>query len=115
MVPSGLVQADDRIDRRGHPSGARTHPPQSPRSVHSRPVFANGLGVPNQSHIDEAILWLAKARSANPRLLNVRPFLASAYALKGETERGVAELGEARRLKDNGSFSSISRIARGYW
>jgi adenylate cyclase len=71
-----------------------------------------------QSHIDEAILWLERARSANPRLRDVRSFLASAYALKGETEHGAAELGEERRLKDvkdDGRFSSIARLARGYW
>ena len=51
-----------------------------------------------QSRIDEAIIWLEKARSATPRLPFVRAFLASAYALKGESERAAAELAEARRL-----------------
>ena len=43
-------------------------------------------------------------------------WLASAYALKGERERAAAELAEARRLRGEGSFASISRIrATGYW
>jgi hypothetical protein len=41
--------------------------------------------------------------------------LASAYALKGETERAAFELAEARRLLGEGSYSSITRIrAMGY-
>jgi tetratricopeptide (TPR) repeat protein len=51
-----------------------------------------------QSRIDEAIAWLERARSANLELAYVRAFLASAYALKGETERAATELGQARRL-----------------
>ena len=61
-----------------------------------------------QSRIDEAILWFEKARSANPRLPFARAFLASAYALKGETERASAELAEARRLSGGGRFLSIA-------
>ncbi len=61
-----------------------------------------------QSRIDEATLWFEKARGANPRLPFVRAFLASAYALKGETERASAELAEARRLSGGGRFLSIA-------
>jgi tetratricopeptide (TPR) repeat protein len=68
-----------------------------------------------QSHIDEAIPWLERARSANPVDSGPHFFLASAYALKGETERGATELAEARRLRGGGSYSSIARLARGYW
>jgi TolB-like protein len=53
-----------------------------------------------QSRIDKAIASLERARSANLELAYVRLFLASAYALKGETERAAAELGQARRLGD---------------
>jgi tetratricopeptide (TPR) repeat protein len=60
-----------------------------------------------QSRIDEATAWLQKARSASPKLTFVHRWLASAYALKGETERAAAELAEARRLSGNGSPSSI--------
>ena len=61
-----------------------------------------------QSQIDEAIFWLEKARSANPAHPLIRAHLASAYGLNGETERGTAELAEARRLSGDGRFSSIA-------
>jgi TolB-like protein/DNA-binding winged helix-turn-helix (wHTH) protein/cytochrome c-type biogenesis protein CcmH/NrfG len=64
-----------------------------------------------QSRIDEAIGWLEKARSANPAIPYVRVLLASAYALKGETERAAAELAEARRL--GGAPSSIAGAKTG--
>jgi adenylate cyclase len=51
-----------------------------------------------QSHTDEAIDWLEKARNASPGLPYVHARLASAYALKGETARAAADLAEARRL-----------------
>ena len=42
--------------------------------------------------------------------------LASAYALRGETERAAAELAEARRLDRGDLFSSIARLkAGGRW
>jgi TolB-like protein len=61
-----------------------------------------------QSRIDEAILWLEK--SSNPALPHLHSRLASAYALKGETERAAAELAEARRLSADDSYSSIARL-----
>jgi TolB-like protein/DNA-binding winged helix-turn-helix (wHTH) protein/Tfp pilus assembly protein PilF len=71
-----------------------------------------------QSHIDEAILWLEKARNALPGMPH--PYLAAAYALKGDTERASAELAEARRLSSDGRYSSIAReradgSISGYW
>jgi hypothetical protein len=63
-----------------------------------------------QSHIDEAIVWFEKARSARLSLPFPRSRLASAYALKGETERAAAELAEARRLAGRDLFSSIARL-----
>jgi adenylate cyclase len=62
-----------------------------------------------QSRIDEAIVWFEKARSANPTLAFVHRWLATAYALKGDTERAAAEIAEARRLSGNGSPSSITQ------
>ena len=65
-----------------------------------------------QSHIHEAIIWLEKARSANPALPVPRYLLASAYALNGDLDRAATELAEARRLSGNssGNFSSIARV-----
>jgi adenylate cyclase len=63
-----------------------------------------------QSRTDEAIVWFEKARSVMPELPWPHAWLASAYALKGETERATAELAEARKLRGEGSYSSIARI-----
>ena len=71
-----------------------------------------------QSRTDEAILWFEKARSAIPAVAVFRNGLTSAYALRGETERAVAELAEARRLSSDDRFSSIARqktFAGGWW
>jgi len=62
-----------------------------------------------QSHTDEAITWLEKARNAAPAHPNLRAWLAAAYALGGETERAAAELAEARRLSADDRFSSLTR------
>lgn len=63
-----------------------------------------------QSRADEAIIWLEKARSANPRHPQFHAYLASAYALKGEIERAAIELFEARRLSGDDRYSSIARL-----
>ena len=63
-----------------------------------------------QSCTDEAILWLEKARAANPALAFVHIWLAAAYALKGANERAAADLAEARRLDGGDLFSSIARL-----
>ena len=63
-----------------------------------------------QSRIDEAIVWYEKARNATPALPSFRTFLASAYALKGDTERADAELAEARKLVGDDRYSSIARL-----
>jgi len=69
-----------------------------------------------QSRTDEAIRWLENALGANPRLPHLHASLASAYALKGETQRAAAELAEARRLSGDGRFASIARLkAAKYW
>jgi len=61
-----------------------------------------------QSRTDEAIIWFEKARSANPAPAVIHAQLASAYALKGETERAATELAEARKLSRDDRYSSIS-------
>jgi TolB-like protein/class 3 adenylate cyclase len=65
-----------------------------------------------QSRIEEAILWLEKARGANPEIPFVRAYLASAYALHGEAEKAAAQLAEAQRLDGLGNFSTIVRERR---
>jgi adenylate cyclase len=45
-----------------------------------------------QSRTDEAITWLERARNHTPAHPGMRAWLASAYALIGETERAAAEL-----------------------
>jgi adenylate cyclase len=62
-----------------------------------------------QSRTDEAIRWFEKARSANTVHALPHAYLASAYGLRGETERASARLTEARRLSD-GRYSSITRL-----
>jgi TolB-like protein/DNA-binding winged helix-turn-helix (wHTH) protein/Flp pilus assembly protein TadD len=83
----------------------------SPRDPYIGNFYARiGLAHLLQSQTEEAILWLEKARSANPALRYVRVYLASAYALKGDSERATAELAEARRLQPEGFYPSIARI-----
>jgi len=61
-----------------------------------------------QSRTDQAILWLEKALSANSRLSGPHGWLASAYALNGDTKRAGAELAEARRLSRDNRYASIA-------
>jgi TolB-like protein/Flp pilus assembly protein TadD len=63
-----------------------------------------------QSRAADAITWYEKARNGAPAHPQFRAFLASAYALKGETERAAAELAEARRLVGDDRYSSITRL-----
>jgi TolB-like protein/Tfp pilus assembly protein PilF len=74
--------------------------------------FYNLIGTVHllQSHTDEAIVWLQKARSSSPGLPIPRSRLAAAYALRGETERAAAELIEARRVSGGDLFSSIADL-----
>jgi adenylate cyclase len=66
-----------------------------------------------QSHIGKAIASLERARSANLELSYVHAFLASAYDLKGETDRAAAELEQARRLSDG--YSSMVQLTAGFF
>lgn len=65
-----------------------------------------------QSRIDEAIVWLEKARGVHPGIQFVHANLAAAYGLKGDIEHAVAEVAEARRLGGAGFMSSIAQIRR---
>ena len=59
---------------------------------------------------DNAVIWLEKARGANPQASFVRAWLASAFALEGKTERAATELAEAQRLSSDDRYASISRL-----
>lgn len=51
-----------------------------------------------QSHTDEAVAWLEKARGQDPAHSMIRADLAAAYGLTGDTHRAAVELADARRL-----------------
>ena len=73
------------------------------------------LGVVHllQSHTDDAIVWLEKARSENSRLPFVHAWLAAAYGLKGEGERARSELAEAQQL--NEGYGSLATVKKSPW
>ena len=78
--------------------------------------FRIGVAHLLQSRIDEAVVWLERARGANAALPYVHSHLASAYALKGETERAIIELAQARKLSGDNRYSSFARLkAIQYW
>jgi TolB-like protein/cytochrome c-type biogenesis protein CcmH/NrfG len=74
-----------------------------------------------QLRTGNAVLWLERARSIDPRSVQARSFLAAAYALEGETERAAAELAAVRRLSGNDTYSSLAHLraagfsGSGYW
>ena len=68
-----------------------------------------------QSRTEEAIVWLERARAANPASVFPRTWLASAYALKGDVDHAINELAEAHRLGSSGGYYSINRMRGGYW
>jgi TolB-like protein/DNA-binding winged helix-turn-helix (wHTH) protein/Tfp pilus assembly protein PilF len=82
--------------------------PRDPRLGHF--YFRIGHAHLMQSHVDEAIRWLEKARNLVPELPFVHTLLASAYGLKGDTDRAAAELGKARRLHGGDRLSSIASV-----
>jgi adenylate cyclase len=62
-----------------------------------------------QSRVDEAIAWLEKGRSAQPKTWSTHYFLAAAYGSKGELERARAELAEAHKLIGSDRYSSVAK------
>jgi adenylate cyclase len=62
-----------------------------------------------QSRVDEAIAWLEKGRSAQPKAWPTHYFLAAAYGSKGELERARAELAEAHKLIGSDRYSSVAK------
>jgi adenylate cyclase len=90
----------------------------SPRDPGLLGVWYSQIGLVHllQSRTDEAIFWQEKARVAMPERPDVHANLSSAYALRGETERAAAELAEARRLSNDGRYTSIAQMkAVGYF
>ena len=73
------------------------------------------LGVVHllQSHTDEAMVWLEKARSENARLPFVHAWLAAAYALKGQEDRARSELAEAQQL--NQAYGNLAAVKKSPW
>jgi TolB-like protein/DNA-binding winged helix-turn-helix (wHTH) protein/Tfp pilus assembly protein PilF len=69
-----------------------------------------GLAYLVQSRIDDAVLSLEKARVAAPELPWVHLRLASAYGLKGETERAAAEIAEAQRTDGHARDLTIAHL-----
>ena len=61
-----------------------------------------------KARVDDAISWLERARSANPRLAGPRAWLAAAYALAGNDEGAAAELVQALRLSGDNRYASIA-------
>jgi TolB-like protein/DNA-binding winged helix-turn-helix (wHTH) protein len=72
--------------------------------------FRIGEGDLLLSHIEDAVVWLEKARNGNPAPDYIHAYLAAAYALAGDTEEAATELSEARRLGGQGSYSRISQL-----
>jgi tetratricopeptide (TPR) repeat protein len=62
-----------------------------------------------QSRVDEAIAWLEKGRSAQPKAFPTHWFLAAAHGFKGELEPARAKLAEALRLTGSDRYSSVAK------
>jgi TolB-like protein/Flp pilus assembly protein TadD len=79
-------------------------------------VWFNEIGVAHllQSNTEGAITWFQRARNAIPAHSKFRSYLAAAYALRGEGERAVAELAEARRLSPDDRYSNLARLRAVY-
>jgi adenylate cyclase len=78
-------------------------------------VWHGRVGVAKllQSQTDEALVWLEKARSENPRLPFVHAYLAAAYGLKGDAERARKELAEAQHLSP--AYASLAQVEKSSW
>jgi len=85
----------------------------SPRDPHL-PNWYWRIGMVHllKARVDDAISWLEKARSANPRLAGPRAWLAAAYALAGNGEGAAAELVEARRLSGDNRYATAANFKR---
>ena len=84
----------------------------SPRDPGVLGVWQSQIGLVHllQSRTVEAIGWLKKARGTMPERADIHANLAAAYALNGETQQAAAELAEARRLSNDGRYTSMARL-----
>jgi TolB-like protein/DNA-binding winged helix-turn-helix (wHTH) protein/Flp pilus assembly protein TadD len=69
-----------------------------------------GLTYLVQSRLNDAVLWLEKARGAAPELPWVHLRLAAAYGLQGEIDRAAAEIAEAQRMDGQGRDLTIAHL-----
>ena len=68
-----------------------------------------------EGRLDEAILWLDKARRANPPFPPPHALLAAAYGLKGDLARAKAELAEtlaALKQRNDDRYGTIAKVRR---
>jgi TolB-like protein len=64
-----------------------------------------------EGHLEDAILWLEKARRANPPFPAPHAFLAAAYGLAGDLTRAAAELAEVHqglKRRNDDRFGTIA-------
>jgi tetratricopeptide (TPR) repeat protein len=72
-----------------------------------------GIAYLLQSRTDEAIVWLEKAREANPTRSFPYAGLASAHALEGDIERASAELADALPARASFALQPIDEVDDG--
>jgi adenylate cyclase len=77
-------------------------------------IWYGRIGIAHllQWRLDDAIVWLEKARTAVPSRPWTRSSLAVAYAHKGEMALAAAEIAEAQRLSADGRYLSIARLKK---
>ena len=73
--------------------------------------FRLGLVHFFRGRLDEAILWLEKARRANPSFPVAHSLLAAAYGLKGDAARAADELAEFSKAAKGHADSRFATIA----
>ena len=109
MIKSGQATRLHRGRRRSEFRALR-----SARRVY---LFYTRLGTVHlfQGRVDEAILWLERARRDNPSFPAPHWQLAAAYGLKGDTARAKAELAEAHetlKRHDDDRFRTIALLRK---